>query len=191
MADFLDVFDTKYAPHLAARAPTFRAVLREAIIRCAMNVVETGSVRKADNWEGDGQSTVILNDYMRYQHGRFSTIDIDQEATDLSAKVAPETHCYCQDSVVWLNNNKSAIDLLYLDSFDLDPSNAHPAALHCLFEFTAALPQLHPGSIVFIDDSPVSPDWQITGKGTYVAQYMKHLGIRPFTFGYQAAWIMK
>lgn len=191
MPDFLDHFDGTYAPLLKVRASTFRAVLREAQHRRVLTVVETGSIRTENNWEGDGQSTTVLNHFMKFCGGTFTTIDLSVDASELTRKIEPDACVICGDGVVELAKFKGCIDLLYLDSFDLDQSNEHPAALHCMMEFTAALPKLHPGSIVCIDDSPISSDWSVTGKGKYVAQYMNHLGIRPFTFGYQVAWVLK
>ena len=46
------------------------------------------------------------------------------------------------------------------------------------------------GTAVTTRPSPATADGEITGKGAYVAQYLKQLGIRPFTFGWQAAWLM-
>jgi len=43
---------------------------------------------------------------------------------------------------------------------------------------------------VFVDDSPMNSTMEVGGKGLYVAQYFRQLGIMPFTFGYQAAWIV-
>lgn len=187
--DFTTRFDIAYGPKLAGRAATFRAVIREAIHQKARTIVETGCTRKECNWEGDGQSTIILSEFARWVNGTFHTVDLDQEATELAHKLCPGANVTCGDSVEFLNKHKQEIDLLYLDSFDLDLSNPHPAAMHCMFEFCAARPKLHSGSIVFIDDSPMT-DMVVSGKGTYVAQYLKQLGVSPFTFGYQAAWIM-
>lgn len=190
MADFIDFFDKEYGPKLGIRAATFRAVLREALHHKAMSIVETGCIRQADNWEGDGQSTIILSSYVAWNRGSFSSVDISQEAVDVAKVLSPNTPIYCQDSVSYLAGYKSVIDLLYLDSFDLDVKNEHPAALHCLFEFCAARPNLKPGSIVCVDDSLVAEGLVVTGKGRYVAEYMKHIGVNPFTWGYQVAWIM-
>ncbi len=189
MTDYVDRFDIEYLPKLGMRAPTFRAVIREAVARKVKSIVETGCIRKEDNWEGDGQSTVIWTDYIKWQSGNFATIDIDQDAIELVRRVCPEAAAIVGDSVTALDKGKPLIDLLYLDSFDVDMANAGPAAMHCLFEFCAARPRLHSGSIVFIDDSPMGPDG-IGGKGAFVYKYFQHLGIQPFTWGYQIAWIM-
>lgn len=189
MTDFVDRFDTVYLPKLGIRSPTFRAVIREAVHRKVGSIVETGTMRKVDNWEGDGQSTIIWADYAKWATVSFQTIDIDQEAIELARQTCPNAGCVVGDSITKLSNDKNAIDLLYLDSFDVDMANAGPAAMHCLFEFCAARPRLHPGSIVFVDDSPMGPDG-VGGKGAFVFNYFKHLGIMPFTWGYQVAWIM-
>lgn len=193
MADFLDYFDVEFMPKLGMRAPTFRAVFREMTARHHKVLVETGCARKQDNWEGDGQSTLMWAAYARFNQASFKTIDIDQEAVDLVSATAnlPEgSHAICNDSVKELAKHRGTIDLLYLDSYDVDMNNQHPAALHCMFELLSARKHLISGSIVFVDDSPVGPDFEVQGKGRYVAEYFKQMGIQPFTFAYQVAWLM-
>ncbi|NQV77770.1 MAG: hypothetical protein HQ490_05375 [Lutibacter sp.] len=48
------------------------------------------------------------------------------------------------------------IDLLYLDSWDVDWINPMQSAIHGLNEFSSILNSLRTGSIVLIDDTPVS-----------------------------------
>lgn len=194
MGDFVDIFDREYLSKLGIRAHTFRAVVREAVSRDVKNIVETGCTRKKDNWEGDGQSTIIWSKFTGYHQGSFATIDIDAEAIDMARELTGGQASWyvCGDSVKELRTNfsNSPIDLLYLDSFDVDMTNAAPAAMHCLFEFCSAKPRLKSGSIVFIDDSPMGPNFEVGGKGAFVANYFKQLGVPPFTMGYQIAWIM-
>jgi hypothetical protein len=191
--DFVSKFDLEFAPKLGVRAHTFRAVLREAITLDAKNIVETGCMRKAGNWQGDGQSTLIWAAFNHWKgSGYFNSVDLNQEAVDL-AREAIKDYSGCQvfsgDSVKFLYDHKLMIDILYLDSYDVDMANPEPAAQHCLFELLAAMPRLHKNSIVFIDDSPVT-NGDLGGKGLHVARFMKHLGILPFTFDYQVAWLM-
>lgn len=189
MTDYVDRFDIAYLPKLGIRAPTFRAVIREAVSRKIKSIVETGCMRKEDNWEGDGQSTIIWTDYIKWNSGSFLSIDIDEAAIELVRKVCPDAASIVGDSVTTLAKSGPVIDLLYLDSFDVDMANAGPAAMHCLFEFCAARPRLRTGSIVFIDDSPMGPDG-VGGKGAFVHKWFQHLGVQPFTWGYQIAFIM-
>lgn len=190
MSDFMRFFDSNMGPKLGVRASTFRAVLREAMHQEVQTIVETGSLRKEDNWAGDGQSTLIWDAYKRFRGGKFTTIDLSKEAIELVNKLCPTSGAICADSVPTLDKMTGNIDLLYLDSFDLNLTLPHPAAMHCMFEFCAALPNLRSGSIVFIDDTPMNDQGIIGGKGSYVAQYFKHLGVLPFTSGYQAAWLV-
>jgi hypothetical protein len=190
MNTFMKRFDATYGPLLGAREPTFRAVMMEAVARNVRSIVETGCARKEGNWGGDGQSTIILDDFARVVGGSFTTIDINPDAIAVASELCPDATFFCEDSVKALAATRNTIDLLYLDSFDVDMAAPYPAAIHCMFEFTSAMKRLHSGSIVFIDDSPANPQLKITGKGLLVAQYMEQRGIRPFTVGYQAAWIM-
>lgn len=191
MTDFVDRFDSAYLPKLGIRAPTFRAVIREAVSRRVKSIVETGCFRKEDNWVGDGQSSLIWVDYIKWHTGHFTTIDIDQEAIALVGKLTSgNASCIQGDSITELSKPGPVIDLLYLDSFDVDMSKAEPAAMHCMFEFCAARPRLKSGSIIFIDDSPTTAGLQTGGKGAYVSKYFQQIGVLPFTFGYQIAWIL-
>lgn len=190
MSDFFQYFDEHFAPLLGQRAPTFRAVIREALVQDVRTIIETGSMRQEDNWRGDGQSTRIWDKYAEMEVCDFTSIDLSEVPAPLIKKWCVKTEFICADSVQTLAKHEGGIDLLYLDSYDVDMTAPHPAALHCLFEFCAALPHLFKGSIVFIDDSPMRENGQINGKGMYVAQYLKQLGILPFTTGYQIAWLM-
>lgn len=191
MIDFMEIFDQDYAPKLAGRAPTFRAVVREALSRNVTSIVETGCTRKENNWDGDGQSTLIWTNYVKCRGvGKFSTVDISDTATNLAMQLCPTAEVFCMDSIKFLQSREYHIDLLYLDSYDLDAGAPHDAALHCFMELCAAMPRLHKNSIVFVDDSPAKAPGGITGKGMYVYQYFKQLGVNPFTFGYQAAWLV-
>lgn len=196
MSDFMAFFEANIAPKLTSRAPTFRHVLCRALDRGVKTIVETGCIRKEDNWKGDGQSTLIWNAYCKSEKGYLTSIDLDEEAIALVKQKCPNVRTICADSVNAIsqypgnNDWPAGIDLLYLDSFDLDIANSHGAALHCFNEFCAAQKQLRPGAIVFIDDSPMGDDGIVCGKGSYVGQYMRKLGIAPFTSGYQAAWLM-
>ena len=65
----------------------------------------------------------------------------------------------CDDSVSFLKkwsavNVNVKIDLLYLDSWDLDLYNSVPSALHGLAEFLAVSNNLQSGSLLLIDDTP-------------------------------------
>lgn len=190
MTSFIETFDTEFMPRLGMRGPTMRAVIRECLVRNHKAIVETGCLREKDNWEGDGQSSVIWANYVKQMGGSFKTFDIDEAACKLTNEIVPGFPATHANSLRALLDDQSNIDLLYLDSYDVDMNDQHPAALHCLMELLSARKRLVRGSIVFVDDSPVGRDFVVTGKGRYVAEYFRDLSIAPFTFAYQVAWLI-
>ena len=209
-ASFLPIFDAEYADKLGMRGETMRQVFEilEAMEKSAYTIVETGCARSQDNWRGDGQSTILFDRFVNHSDGSVLTVDINREACDwLRGKVSGKVSVACLDSVVFLRElvryDQLKIDLLYLDSFDLDWRNPHPSALHHLHELCAIMPRLARGSLVVVDDSPrsvamaqfkgkqkVIRDHGVSGKGSYVAEFFARIGCAPVIEGYQHGWLM-
>ena len=209
-ASFLPIFDTEYADKLGMRGETMRRVFEilEAMGKPAYTIVETGCARSEDNWRGDGQSTILFDRFVNHSDGSVLTVDLSEEAcAQLRAKVSAKVSVTCMDSVAFLRelsrHDRLNIDLLYLDSFDLDWRNPHPSALHHLHELCAIMPRLASGSLVVVDDSPRSlamarfkgknmivRDHGVAGKGGYVAEFFAKIGCAPVIEGYQHGWIM-
>ena len=117
--------------------------------------------RTKDNWQGDGQSTLLFDKYAEHHHGSFvHTVDIDQDATaTCSAMVSKRVSVHTGDSVAFLKSlDVSPIDLLYLNSFDLDMNYPLPSAIHHLKELVAIAPMISSETLVVVDDSPDSAD---------------------------------
>jgi hypothetical protein len=177
----------------------------------AVTIVETGCTRAADNWGGDGCSTVLFDKYAQYHPGsHVDSVNISAEAISLcSGLVSACTTTHVDDSVHFLAagagrtpGRDATIDLLYLDSFDVDFENPVPAAAHCLKEFAAAAPLLREDRLVVADDSPgrlivcgqqgaqvlCLGDAVITGKGKFVAEYAQQIGAETLFRDYQCGW---
>ena len=77
------------------------------------------------------------------------------------------------------------IDLLYLDSFDLDPNNPLPSAIHHALELTAVRPLIGPGTIICVDDYAVGSSG---GKGMIVDRFMSNIRAKVLYSGYQKVW---
>ena len=75
--------------------------------------------------------------------------------------------------------------LLYLDSFDVEPENPLPSAIHHALELAAARPLLAPGSIVCVDDYGLGEQG---GKGMIVDKFFTAIGAEVLYSGYQKAW---
>ena len=207
---FLELFDAEYAPKLGLRSETFRRAfeLLEATGKTRYSIVETGCARAEGNWQGDGQSTLLFDRFVSCRGGSVRSVDIDAEAcARLRTRVGPKVEVTCGDSVAYLRDlareGSVDIDLLYLDSHDLDWSNPHPAALHHLHELCAVMPLLASGTLVMVDDTARSQarvahrgaelivhDFGVSGKGAYVAEYFARIGCAPAIEGYQYGWVI-
>lgn len=206
-------YDREAAPRLAHREVSFRKMFQHLDqVEKPVTIVETGCVRKPDNWGGDGQSTILFDRYASTRPGSaVYTVDLDAAATAAcSALVSSAVTLYTGDSVAVLRNlardlkaKNASIDLLYLDSYDLDVNNPIPSAAHHLKELLSIASAGGKGTLVVVDDSPssvrvvpvagdgkfaiVSPP-TIGGKGLYVAEYAKQVGATLSFYHYQVGW---
>lgn len=189
---FLDAFDRHFAPLLGHRAATFRAIFGYLLSQrqAPYFIVETGMARAADNWQGDGMSTVLWDRFVTMHGGKVASIDISPEAIRLARPlVSPRTQLICNDSVAGLRDlpGIEQAQLIYLDSFDLDTANPHPSALHHLFELAAIFGRLAPGTLLVVDDC-VNDE---VGKHKYVKAFFERIGVPPLFQGYQTGWVIR
>ena len=187
---FLDKFDKEFAPKLARRAKTFRRMFDELENRIDdyPYIIETGCARSTNGWAGDGMSTLLFDAFVNYYNGNVVSVDIDKKACDNANKLTSDkTVVHCMDSVkfLWKNDHTRSVNLLYLDSFDINFNKPHQSAMHHMKEFTAILPWLDPGTIIAVDDQNGK-----VGKGMYIAEFLEGLGYKRFIDDYQIGWIL-
>ena len=209
---FWSYFEAEAFPRLAQRQATLRYVFEHLDRRNGpVFIVETGCVRQAGNWAGDGQSTILFDRFVTHRPGSvMHSVDIDPRATALCRTLVSErTQLHTGDSVPFLRQLARRppegfvqLDLLYLDSYDVDFAAPHPSALHHMKELVAASPLLGPGTLVVVDDAPreavfiqngnelgLLTEPSVSGKGKYVADYARSIGLTPVFSAYQAGWI--
>lgn len=139
-------------------------------------IVETGSSAWGTN------SSLLFDSYVNSFGGSFSSVDIRPEPSmTLKGLCSARSQFFCDDSVSFLKKtvkNECKIDLVYLDSWDVDWSDPIPSSLHGLHEFLSIYPLLGPGSLLLIDDTPL--DVQIMSRvqpsqvGSFVASKEKY-----------------
>ena len=148
------------------------------------HIIETGTVRQIDSWEGDGQSTIVWDTLANNLGGTVTTIDIDPIGAELVAELELQaTTAIVGNSLDVIPTLTGHADLLYLDSFDVDFENPLPAAAHHLSELMAALNLLAPGSLVAVDDNQDNQ-----GKGSEVAWFLAEHGAVEIVRGYVRVW---
>ena len=118
-----------------------------------LNIFETGSSAWGTN------SSVLFDSYIRKFGGTFITVDIRPEPSiELNKILSRNSKTFTQDSVQFINEYNTTyfknIDLVYLDSFDLDLENPEPSMKHGYKEFSLLDKKIKIGCIIIIDDTP-------------------------------------
>jgi hypothetical protein len=135
-------------------------------------IVETGCAAHGT------KSTLLWDAFVQKHGGRVYSVDLDAGAVrDTNAATSGATTVSCQDSVTYLKNFHEPIDMLYLDSYDVDYLQPAPSAFHHWKEFQACRHLLHTGSVVLIDDTPVSNKWFDQGVNHHLHTYMQSRNI--------------
>lgn len=170
-------------------------------------ILETGPSAWGTN------SSLLFDSYVNSFGGSFESVDIRlQPSIVLRVQCSSNSSFYCNDSVSFLNQwskNNHQVDLVYLDSWDVDWDNPIPSAMHGLSEYLAIAPSLLPGSLLLVDDTPF--DDQVTksvqpnhiepfmrfygmfgfypGKGAFVKQHLESIGRgKQIEHSYQLLW---
>lgn len=146
----------KYKSSMSSRYPTFKLAFDMLLDLPEHRIVETGCVRLQNDW-GAGYSTVLFGEFCKLHGGKLITIDNTERHLNICKELTKE---YSDNIEYWLGDSlnemrkvQHKIDLLYLDSFDLDLfGNRNPSQEHNLKEFKVSEPHLHEKSIVLIDD---------------------------------------
>jgi hypothetical protein len=193
---FADLFDTVLANRLGRRLEGFRKLFDELLRSDSRRpfIFETGCLRLPGNWSGDGQSTFMFDAYVRSMNGLCITVDINFESVASARRACSSyTSVVLNDSVSFLHSLgrlgiDRKIDLLYLDSFDLDKTAPMPAAIHHIKELLAAWPMLGPGSIICVDDFSIG---ESGGKGGIIDDFFKNVAVKTLFSDYQKAWIIE
>lgn len=151
------------------------------------NIVETGTLRKADNW-WDGQSALLWTRFVESVGGTVKSVDIDPLACQKAKEVvnSKQFTVTTMDSIEWLQKiDKSNIDLFYLDSYDCKWGKDQPSAEHHLNEFKIIEPFLKNCIVAIDDNTKMLQSNARTGKGRLIYDYLKDKNITPIYDNYQ------
>ncbi len=137
-----------------------------------LTIVETGTSANAVD------STTLWDTYIQKYGGKLTTIDINPIPKLLNQhRWCINTESIVSDSVdylcKWDPNNK--IDVVYLDSWDVDWFHPKDCQIHGLKEFKSIIPCLSSQAWILIDDTPVSPEWLPFHNETYQHLYQQSL----------------
>jgi hypothetical protein len=156
-------------------------------------VLETGCLRSAGNWSGDGQSTLQFEHLIRRFGGAVISVDYSPISIAIAHYFCPTVQFVLSDSVKFLkflstHASGLVVDLLYLDSMDIDPKNPLRSAQHHLRELSAAWGLLRNGSLVFIDDHDCPTARGSLSKSALANEWLAQRGAIKIAEGYQIVW---
>jgi hypothetical protein len=173
---------------LGRRGPNFKAMCEHAKRRGGY-IVETGVAWDKDNFEGQGQSTLIWDWLSETADIRVISIDIRPEAIATAQAQTKNIKYMCGDSIKTLSGLddeiKDNISVLYLDSYDWTEELNLDSALHHLAELTGLWARLKSDTLIVVDDRHGNG----RGKHWIVEAYMESLGIDPVFKNCQIGWI--
>jgi hypothetical protein len=180
-------FDRSFRSKLGEerRWPAFKTIAYYLLAKQeAVHIAETGCARKADNWNGDGQSTQVWNWIIERTGGSLVSFDIDPKAVAYAKSVAPLADVHCIDSVQGLRMipNPERLDFLYLDSYDVTDGIDSPT--HHLAELTSIYPRLKSGCLIAVDDCKANGN----GKDRFVRDWLHIIGVMPLLESYVTIW---
>ena len=190
MSDTWTKYYEEVAPRLGKRRDSFDTMFTFLGEFKHPTIVETGTYREHDNYEVDGCSTLLFDKYIECYGGNLISIDIDPKACQLARNATTEALVLERDSVEALGEMEGRVDLLYLDSYNIENwNNDWAPAAHHLKELCAAKNVVRPGTLIVVDNNIQTGSGALIGKGRLVNELMESLGIEPYIFGYQIGWI--
>jgi hypothetical protein len=180
-------FERVFKPRLGTsrRWAAFQLIASYLILRNRpVNIAETGCARQVDNWDGDGQSTLVWDWILEQVGGTGISMDISDASCRYAASQVRHFKVACVDSVVGLRTmvKPETLDFLYLDSYDLTETIDSPT--HHLAELTSVYPRLPSGCLIAVDDCVNEQH----GKHRFVRDWLQGLGVRPLLESYVTVW---
>lgn len=145
----------------------------------AATIIETGTSAYGTD------SSRLFDSYVRNFGGNFYTVDIHPYPSKrLRFAKSKKTHFFVMDSTDFLENfsritSEMSADLIYLDSWDVDWGNPLASAEHGRKELIAIRTLLRTGTIIVVDDTPVSMKWIPSSSQDIATEFEIEFGVLP------------
>ena len=158
------------------------------------HIIETGCARWNQNWKGEGQFTLIADEFVNYYKGHLYSVNINPNDVNAARSyVSEQATIELDDSVNFLKNFKDIekISLFYLDSMDLEWGNPTPSEEHHIKEFCTIFSRRSSANFyIAIDDCNINFNGKIIGKGQEIKRLMESLSIKPILDEYQIMYFI-
>jgi len=156
-------------------------------------IVETG-VMRGDHGDmafgDDGCSTFLFDQFVNIHGGSFTSIDINSINCNYArSKLSHKSKIVCSDSIPFLWNFHEKVDMVYLDSYDIELNNPTPSMIHHMKELACLLKNFKRETLIVIDDHDAFFTGGKIGKGNTIKEFMSQIGKKPVFENYQIGFI--
>ncbi len=142
-------------------------------------IVETGTSAYGTD------SSRLFDSFARKFEGKFYSVDIQKSPSRrLKYVISKRTIFFVMDSLEFLKKFESLtgtkkIDLVYLDSWDVDWKDPIQSALHGKAELFELRPYIKPGTVLVVDDTPCSLEWIPIEFRSVAIEFKNNHGVLP------------
>jgi len=160
----------------------------------AYHIIETGCARWNQNWKGEGQFTLIADQFVNFYTGHLYSVNINPNDVNAARSYVTDLSTInLDDSVNFLKtfDDLEKISLFYLDSMDLDWNDPEPSEHHHLKEFCTIFSRRTTANFyIAIDDCNINFCGKIIGKGQEIKRFLYTLDIKPMLDEYQIMYFI-
>lgn len=180
--NYFDEFCNEFKPLLTAKSykqgefsrwSAFEFIADQLFLKNRpIKIIETGTLRKNDDWLGYGHSTILWDFIVSKTGGIAKSVDIDLDMIRFARSICKNiTFIHC-DSVGFLRGTDVLdVDLLYLDSYDWSKNDHISSCLHHITELGCVWDRLPKGCLIAVDDCHSRTE----GKHVLVHQFFKEI----------------
>lgn len=142
-------------------------------------IIETGTSAYGTD------SSRLFDSFARKFDGKFYSVDIQEgPSRRLKHVLSKRTNFFVMDSLEFLRKfefltGHKTIDLIYLDSWDVDWKDPIQSALHGKAELLELKPYIKPGTVLVVDDTPSSLEWIPIDSRLIAIEFKNNYGVLP------------
>lgn len=177
----------EYAKHQFNRWAAFEFIAKELLEKQKkLKIIETGTLRSANDWLGYGHSTLLWDWILSKKEGECYSVDIDYNAIKFARERCKRVEFIHCDSVGFLRTcDAENLDLLFLDSYDWSKELHINSCLHHMTELGSVWERVPSGCLIAVDDAHSSTE----GKHVLVHNFFeKMFNMQPLVSCHTQVW---